>query len=146
MTESVENISEVTETNTNSDEDQKSQNETKWTEGELLSFVRVRFPGNAKSFPFLVGKRAFSYGQKVVAMSDRGMDVGYINSFPYELPFKKEMLPIRSIAKEATQEDIDQQKENILKEKNGEICSERSLGYPEYPLDSPLLDILPYRS
>ena len=55
---------------------------TKYKTGDVLKFVRVRFPGNAKSFPFVVEKRSFRYGQKVVAMSDRGMTVGYINSFP----------------------------------------------------------------
>jgi cell fate regulator YaaT (PSP1 superfamily) len=121
MTESVETIESPQQSEGSTE--QKPENETKWTEGEPLTFVRVRFPGNAKSFPFLVQKKTFSYGQKVVAMSDRGMDVGYINSFPYEVPFKKEMLPIRSISKVATQEDIDQQKENIQKEKEAEkLC------------------------
>ncbi len=121
MTESVETIESPQQSEDSTE--QKPENETKWTEGEPLTFVRVRFPGNAKSFPFLVQKKTFSYGQKVVAMSDRGMDVGYINSFPYEVPFKKEMLPIRSISKVATQEDIDQQKENIQKEKEAEkLC------------------------
>lgn len=79
---------------------------TRWKEGDEIQMVRVRFPGNSRSFPFLVGKRYFSYGQKVVAMSDRGMDVGYINSFPYTVKFKKTMLPIRSISKVADQDDI----------------------------------------
>lgn len=120
MTESVENHTEIQSCDAPSSTPNEDE---KWTEGELLTFVRVRFPGNAKSFPFLVNKKSFSYGQKVVAMSDRGMDVGYINSFPYEISFKKDMLPIRSISKVATQEDIDLQKENILKEKNAEkLC------------------------
>ena len=94
---------------------------SKYQPGEVLKFVRVRFPGNAKSFPFLVERRNFSYGQKVVAMSDRGMTVGYINSFPYETTFNKSMLPIKSISKEASQEDISQQKDYAFKEKEAEI-------------------------
>ena len=94
---------------------------SKYQAGETLKFVRVRFPGNAKSFPFLVERKNFSYGQKVVAMSDRGMTVGYINSFPYETSFNKSMLPIKSISKEASQEDINQQKDYALKEKEAEI-------------------------
>ncbi len=91
------------EGNSNNDDD---SGQTRWREGDEIQMVRVRFPGNSRSFPFLVGKRFFSYGQKVVAMSDRGMDVGYINSFPYTVKFKKSMLPIRSISKVADQEDI----------------------------------------
>ena len=99
--------------------------ESKYTEGEELTFVRVRFPGNAKSQPFLLGKRNFTYGQKVLAMSDRGMTVGYINSFPYSVTFKKSMLPIRTISKIATQEDIDEQKSFMQKEKEAEVLCKR---------------------
>ena len=84
-----------------------------WKDGERLTFVRVRFPGNTRSFPFLVGKRHFQYGQKVLAMSDRGMDVGYINSFPYQLPFRKALLPIRSISRVAEEEDLKEQRQSI---------------------------------
>lgn len=95
--------------------------EGKFSEGEELEFIRVRFPGNAKSQPFLLGKRKFVYGQKVIAMSDRGMTVGYINSFPYTVQFDKSMLPIRSISKIATDEDIESQKSFMAKEKEAEV-------------------------
>ena len=36
------------------------------SECDPLKFVRVRFPGNAKSQPFLVGSRSFQYGQTIV--------------------------------------------------------------------------------
>ena len=94
---------------------------SKYKSGDVLKFVRVRFPGNAKSFPFIVEKRNFRYGQKVVAMSDRGMTVGYINSFPHNVNFNKSMLPIRNISREASQEDIEEQRSNIMKEKEAEV-------------------------
>ncbi|MDD4972959.1 MAG: regulatory iron-sulfur-containing complex subunit RicT [Bacteriovorax sp.] len=106
------------------EEDQKLQEEkenSRFKEGEKLIMIRVRFPGNARSFPFLVGKRKFAYGQKVVAMSDRGMTVGYINSFPYEVIFNKSMLPVRSIAKVASPEDIQAQVEFRDSEKKAEV-------------------------
>ncbi len=106
------------------EEDQKLQEEkenSRFKEGEKLTMIRVRFPGNARSFPFLVGKRKFAYGQKVVAMSDRGMTVGYINSFPYEIIFNKSMLPVRSIAKVASAEDIQAQVEFRDSEKRAEV-------------------------
>lgn len=102
----------------------EAQGEERWQEGDELSLVRVRFPGNSKSFAFYTGKQIFSYGQKVVAMSDRGMDVGYINSFPYKASFKKSMLPLRPIAKLATDEDIREQRENILKQKQAESMAQ----------------------
>ena len=97
----------------------------KYEDGQILRFVRVRFPGNSKSFPFLIGKRRITHGQKVVAMSDRGLAVGYVNSFPYELEFNKNLLPLRSINKIATDEDIEKQKESYRKEKEVEVlCRE----------------------
>jgi len=103
------------------DNDQQDERATRWSEGDDITFIRVRFPGNSRSFPFLQGKRTFVYGQKVVAMSDRGMDVGYINSFPYTIRFKKDMLPIRSISKAADQQDIEAMQGNL----DEQICAER---------------------
>lgn len=129
-----------------SDDEQKSQYEkddekesTRFKEGEKITMVRVRFPGNARSFPFLVGKRRFAYGQKVVAMSDRGMTVGYINSFPYEVTFNKSMLPIRSIAKAATPEDIQAQIEFRDSEKRAEVICLRLI--EKYQLDMVLTHV-----
>lgn len=102
---------------TKSPKDEISDDNCRFNEGEILKFVRVRFPGHARSYPFLMGKRKLMYGQKVVAMSDRGMAVGYINSFPYELKFKKDMLPLRTINKIATQHDIEQEEENYKRQK-----------------------------
>ncbi len=110
-----------------------SREDTRFKEGQILRFVRVRFPGNAKSFPFLVGKRRIEYGQKVVAMSDRGMAVGYVNSFPYEVAFDKSMLPIKSISKIASEEDIVKEHETYLREKEVETLCQALID--KYELD-----------
>jgi cell fate regulator YaaT (PSP1 superfamily) len=102
-----------------------AEEESRFKEGQILTLVRVRFPGHAKAIPFLVGNRRFSYGQKVVAMSDRGMAVGYINSFPYKKTFDKSMLPIRTISKIATEDDLRKQKQNLSAEKNAELICVR---------------------
>ncbi len=105
--------------------DEDREQESRFKDGQVLRFVKVRFSGNAKAFPFFIGKRQFQYGQTVVAMSDRGMMVGYINSFPYEKIYDKSLNPIRSIARVATPEDIQQQKDFVIKEKDSErICLE----------------------
>ncbi len=115
--------SEEIQTAETTQEEQDESDKTRWQEGDEIDLVRVRFPGNSKSFPFLVGKRHFSYGQKVVAMSDRGMDVGYINSFPYTVKFKKTMLPIRSISKVATNDDILAMQGDIDKQRAAEVIA-----------------------
>jgi cell fate regulator YaaT (PSP1 superfamily) len=108
-----------------SSEEKESREETRFKEGQILRFVRVRFPGNARSFSFLVGKRHIEYGQKVVAMSDRGMAVGYVNSFPYDVPFNKSMLPVRSISKVANDDDIVKDREAYRQQKEAEnICND----------------------
>lgn len=130
------------ETDQNDDFENKNgeeEKESRFKEGELLSLIRVRFPGNARSFPFLIGKRKFAYGQKVVAMSDRGMTVGYINSFPYEVKFNKSMLPLRSIAKVATEEDIRIQKDFRDHEKKAEVVCLRLI--ERYNLDMVLTHV-----
>ncbi len=111
----------------------------RYKDGELLTLVRVRFPGNARSFPFLIGKRKFHYGQKVVAMSDRGMTVGYVNSIPYEIPFNKGMLPLRSISKVATEDDIKAQKDFRDSEKKAEVICLRLI--EKYNLDMVLTHV-----
>ncbi|MFL5783844.1 MAG: regulatory iron-sulfur-containing complex subunit RicT [Bacteriovoracaceae bacterium] len=106
-------------------EESEPKDDPRFKEGQILRFVRVRFPGNSRSFPFLIGKRRIEYGQKVVAMSDRGMAVGYVNSFPYDVPFNKSMLPVRSIAKLAEDEDFVKDKDSYRKQKDAEnICNE----------------------
>jgi cell fate regulator YaaT (PSP1 superfamily) len=117
-----EGASENSETEQTSEEKER---DSRFKEGQILRFVRVRFPGNSRSFSFLVGKRTIDYGQKVVAMSDRGMAVGYVNSFPYDLPFNKSMLPIRSISKVASDEDIQKDREAYRQQKDAEnICND----------------------
>ncbi len=103
----------------------ENREDSRFSEGQILRFVRVRFPGNSRSFPFLIGKRRIEYGQKVVAMSDRGMAVGYVNSFPYDVPFNKSMLPVRSISKLAEEEEIVKDKDSYRQQKNAEnICND----------------------
>ncbi len=117
----------------------ENREDSRFKEGQVLRFVRVRFPGNSRSFAFLVGKRRIEYGQKVVAMSDRGMAVGYVNSFPYDVPFNKSMLPVRSISKVAMEEDIVKDQEAYHQQKNAEnICNDL---IEEYQLDMHLTHV-----
>lgn len=120
-------------------EEAENREDSRFKEGQVLRFVRVRFPGNSRSFPFLVGKRHIEYGQKVVAMSDRGMAVGYVNSFPYDVPFNKSMLPVRSISKVAMEDDIVKDRDAYHQQKNAEnICNDL---IEEYRLDMHLTHV-----
>ena len=124
------------EDNTPSDDSQKQK---KYKAGDLVTFVKVRFPGNAKSFSFALGTHEFNYGQKVVAMSDRGMAVGYINSFPFEKKVTKDMLPVNSIKSIATEEDIQNDIDIYRKEKKAEITCKDLI--EKYELDMTLTHV-----
>ena len=140
-TETIISEDSTLETEAEREATQEAENreDSRFKEGQVLRFVRVRFPGNSRSFPFLVGKRRIEYGQKVVAMSDRGMAVGYVNSFPYEVPFNKSMLPIRSISKVAMEDDIVKDKQAYDEQKHAEnICNDL---IEEYRLDMHLTHV-----
>jgi len=131
----------ASEQDSDSEEDQSTKpEEIKYKNGEVLRFVRIRFPGNSRSFPFLLGEKDYNYGQQVVAMSDRGLDIGYINSFPYEAKFREAMLPLKSISKVAGKEDFEKiasmkdrefEAENICKELIGTHKLEMDLTHVE---------------
>ncbi|PIP90350.1 MAG: hypothetical protein COW01_02775 [Bdellovibrionales bacterium CG12_big_fil_rev_8_21_14_0_65_38_15] len=93
--------------------------------GEKLQLVRVRFPGNSRPHTFLVGKRSYTYGQQVVAMSDRGLSVGYVNSFPYEISYHENMGKFRPINRVASEEDLILQREHIHRERDADIMAKR---------------------
>ncbi|MBY0516276.1 MAG: hypothetical protein K2P81_05175 [Bacteriovoracaceae bacterium] len=86
-------------------------------DNQVLRFVRVRFPGNNRSQAYYIGDNDYPLGQKVLAMSDRGMAVGFVNSFPYNVFFHKSILPIRSIAKAASAEDIKADEDEFKEER-----------------------------
>ena len=89
----------------------------------MIKMVRVRFPGNAKSFGFLLKDHQFKYGESVIALSDRGLQVGYVNSFPYEIPYTDKLQPLKTIERTASEDDVSAQIDHFKKEKETEeIC------------------------
>lgn len=106
--------------------DQDDQGET-FTSGQRLQLVRVRFPGNSRPHTFLVGKRNYNYGQQVVAMSDRGLSVGYVNSFPYEINYHENMGKFRPITRAATDEDLIQQREQLHRERQADLIGKNMI-------------------
>ncbi|MBF0300750.1 MAG: stage 0 sporulation protein [Oligoflexia bacterium] len=93
-------------------------------EGALLNFVKVRFAGNPNAIEVYIGRSKFSYGQRVVALSDRGLAIGYINSFPYQVRINKSMLPLKRILRVANSIDLQNEKNNLSRAKEAkELCS-----------------------
>jgi hypothetical protein len=123
-----EHSPDVTETieateNTAAGDAEAAEDAKKYVHGQVLRFIRVRFPGVNRSQAFLVDGNEYLHGQKVVATSERGMSVGFVNSFPYETRYHRGLSPIRRIVRTATEEDLIADREIFLQEKRLEtIC------------------------
>jgi cell fate regulator YaaT (PSP1 superfamily) len=90
-----------------------------------LRFVKVRFLGQSNPGIFQTGNLSLEYGQKVVAMSERGMAIGHINSYPFSLPESETSTKIPLISKIATDEDIERYKQIYQEQRAaGSIFSE----------------------
>ncbi len=125
-----EEIEDQEQSSQDDSEDQSDSSEDDgetFAAGERLQLVRVRFPGNSRPHTFLVGKRTYAYGQQVVAMSDRGLSVGYVNSFPYEISYHQNMGKFRQINRAASEEDLILQREHIHREREADIIAKRMI-------------------
>lgn len=78
----------------------------KYNEGDAFELVRVRFPGQTKPQSFYLGKLPFKYGEKVVALSERGMTIGYIHSFPFTVSYSSKFQEVSAIERYASAEDV----------------------------------------
>jgi cell fate regulator YaaT (PSP1 superfamily) len=68
--------------------------------------VTIRFLGQSRPCNFLVGNLKVNHGDRVIAMSDRGMAIGFVNSSPFDLPKSDDIRFLRTITRIATKEDI----------------------------------------
>jgi cell fate regulator YaaT (PSP1 superfamily) len=69
--------------------------------------VYVRFFDQIHPTPFLVGELDIKYGQKVVALSNRGLAIGIVNSSPFNLSSAEQGQGVQSILKIATDQDTE---------------------------------------
>jgi cell fate regulator YaaT (PSP1 superfamily) len=107
--------------------------------GQALNCVRVRFMGQSQACTFLTGDLAIEYGQKVVAMSERGLTIGYVNSFPFELPYSEPIKSLPTIHKVASDTDIAKYK--LIYQEQREVRNTFNRLINEYQLEMKLTDI-----
>ncbi|MFA5584295.1 MAG: PSP1 domain-containing protein [Bacteriovoracaceae bacterium] len=96
-------------------------------------FIKVRFPGITEAQTFLTENKQYKYGTPVVAMSPRGLAIGYINSFPYEEEASSS--PLLSIVKEATEEDFIHYKNIYQEQRKIEEIAKYLIAQHELPMD-----------
>lgn len=109
------------------DEDAKLENEIHLSTDNkrqvTFKFVRVRFLGNPKVFTYRITNEKLHHGDQVVAMTDRGIDIGVVNSFIYEKTFPDDQLPlVHRIIRKVALDDL--QKKRELEAKIPEIKEE----------------------
>lgn len=83
-----------------------------------LALVNVRFLDQVQPQTCLIGNLEVHYGQKVVALSDRGIAVGVVNSLPFYSSVSPKNQKHQIILKHATEEDIEDCKK-IYQEQRG---------------------------
>jgi cell fate regulator YaaT (PSP1 superfamily) len=72
-----------------------------------LALVNVRFLDQVQPVTCEVGEVEVFYGQKVVALSDRGVAIGVVNSLPFSSPPNGQDQSYHKILKIATDQDIE---------------------------------------
>jgi cell fate regulator YaaT (PSP1 superfamily) len=76
-----------------------------------IQLVNVRFFDQVQPATLIIGNVDVKYGQKVVALSNRGKAIGVVNSFPFSLSNFAESKSYQSIIKIATDQDIEECKQ-----------------------------------
>jgi cell fate regulator YaaT (PSP1 superfamily) len=72
-----------------------------------LALVNVRFFDQVQPVTCVIGDREVFYGQKVVALSDRGVAIGVVNSLPFYSPKNGQGQSYQKILKLAKDQDIE---------------------------------------
>ncbi|MBP3736144.1 MAG: stage 0 sporulation family protein [Lachnospiraceae bacterium] len=90
------------------------------------TIVGVRFRTAGKIYYFSPDENIVKKGDHVIVETARGVEFGTVISNPMELGTDKIPKQLKSILRVATQEDIDREKENRIKEKEAyRICLEK---------------------
>ena len=80
---------------------------------EILELIKVRFWGMPKPYTFKTNGNKYKYQQKVIAKTDRGLAVGFVNSLPFQI--KSDPLAYEPIIREANSIDIDNFEKGVKK-------------------------------
>lgn len=109
--------------------------------GETFQAVKVRFPGQLNAGTFLLNHISYPYGQKVVAMSERGPAIGFVNSLPFEARYEEEIGKVFEIERAATAEDEMKLKEEYQKFRESKDIFNRLVSKYQLPMEFMDMDI-----
>lgn len=106
---------------------------------EITHYAGVKFNGAGKAYFFGTDMADLRIGEKVVAESIRGMQVGEIASLPVEISKYKSSLELKPIIRRATEDDLLLWEENMKRSKESmKIAMEEinKLGLEMRPIDA----------
>lgn len=92
----------------------------------MIKVIGVRFRTAGKIYFFSPGKLEIRQGDNVIVETARGIEFGYVAAGPREVDEDKITLPLKSVIRLATKEDIHKEEKNREKEKEAfKICLEK---------------------
>lgn len=94
---------------------------------EIKYYVGVKFDGGKKAYYFGTDIDGLKIGDKVVADSIRGIQVGTIQTEPFDIATYKSELELKEIVRLATEDDLLLQKENKKRASQAIITSLREI-------------------
>ncbi len=93
---------------------------------KLIEVVGVKFKEAGKNYYFNPNGKKIDVGTVVVVETARGIEVGTVTITNREVPENKVVMPLKSVIRIATKEDLKKIEENKQKEKNAfNICIEK---------------------
>ncbi len=106
---------------------------------KLIEVVGVKFKEAGKNYYFSPNGKKIDVGTIVVVETARGIEVGTVTIANREVPENKVVMPLKSVIRIATKEDLKKIEENKQKEKNAfNICIEKIAANK---LDMKLVDV-----
>ncbi len=110
----------------------------KINKGKELEVIGVRFKSVGKIYYFSPKSKSFDIDDYVVVETARGLEFGKVCIANRFISLEKEMLPLKPITRLATADDIEQNRQNKLKEQEAfDVCAKK---VKEHNLEMKLID------
>ncbi|MBQ2765437.1 MAG: stage 0 sporulation family protein [Clostridia bacterium] len=136
--EIVEELNSITSADAKRIEDYESINEPE-VELKKYEIVGIRFKSGGKIYYFDPNGLKLAYGESVIVETSRGLEFGICDIVNRTVTEREVVLPLRTVLRRATTEDISKHEANVVREKNAfEVCSQKVL---EHKLGMKLIDV-----
>ncbi len=101
--------------------------------------VGIRFKSGGKIYYFNPNGLKLNYGENVIVETSRGLEFGICDIINRTVTEREVILPLRTVVRRATVEDITRHEANVAKEKEAfEVCAQKIL---EHKLGMKLIDV-----